>query len=68
VRGQLVTFRWTWIFASDAAVLTSDSTLRFRSREELEADLVACGFSVDEVRDAPDRPGAEFVFVAGRQG
>jgi len=68
VRGQLVTFRWTWIFASDAAVLTSDSTLRFRSREELEADLVTCGFSVDEVRDAPDRPGVEFVFVARRQG
>jgi len=66
VRGQLVSFRWTWIFASDGAVLTSESTLRFRSRDEIEADLVACGYSVDEIRDAPDRPGMEFVFVARR--
>ena len=68
VRGQLVTFRWTWVLAADGEVLTSDSTLRFRSKEELEADLAACGFIVDEVRDAPDRPGAEFVFVARRRG
>jgi SAM-dependent methyltransferase len=66
VCGQLVSFRWTWVFDSDGAVMTSDSTLRFRSRDEIEADLVACGYSVDEVRDAPDRPGVEFVFVARR--
>jgi hypothetical protein len=62
----LVTFRGTYIFASDGAVLTSDSTLRFRSREEVEHSLQAAGFVVDEVRDAPDRPGREFVFIASR--
>ncbi|MEU9450372.1 class I SAM-dependent methyltransferase [Streptomyces sp. NPDC048277] len=62
----LVTFRWTYVFASDGQVLTSDSTLRFRARDEVEADLVAEGFVLDEVRDAPDRPGREFVFLARR--
>ncbi|GGP59927.1 class I SAM-dependent methyltransferase [Streptomyces calvus] len=66
VDGPLVTFRTTYVFAADGAVLTSDSTLRFRGREEAEADLAAHGFTVDEVRDAPDRPGREFVFVARR--
>lgn len=40
------------------------STLRFRSRGALIDSLVGCGFQVDEIRDAPDRPGSEFVFVA----
>ncbi|MFJ6622072.1 class I SAM-dependent methyltransferase [Kitasatospora sp. NPDC091335] len=66
VRGPLVTFRWTYVFAADGQVLVSDSTLRFREREEAERDLAACGFVVEEVRDAPDRPGREFVFVARR--
>jgi ubiquinone/menaquinone biosynthesis C-methylase UbiE len=60
----LVGFRTTYAFAADGAVLTSHSTLRFRERDEVEADLVAQGFMVEEVRDAPDRPGREFVFVA----
>lgn len=68
VEGQLVSFRWTCVFAADGAVLTSDSTLRFRERPEVEADLVAAGFEVEDVRDAPDRPGREFVFVARRHG
>jgi SAM-dependent methyltransferase len=62
----LVTFRWTYVFDRDSAVLTSDSTLRFRDRSELTAALDDAGFVVAEVRDAPDRPGAEFVFVARR--
>ncbi|OSC56777.1 SAM-dependent methyltransferase, partial [Streptomyces sp. 4F] len=66
VRWPLVSFRWTYVFASDGAVLTSDSTLRFRERHEVEADLDAQGFVLEEVRDAPDRPGREFVFVARR--
>lgn len=66
VRGDRVTFRWTFRFLADGAVLTSDSTLRFRSRQQLTDSLAAAGFSVDEVRDAPDRPGLELVFVAGR--
>jgi SAM-dependent methyltransferase len=64
--GDLVTFRTTFVFASDGAVLTSDSTLRFRDRDELASSLTAAGLEVDEVRDAPDRPGREFVFVARR--
>ncbi|MFD2767965.1 class I SAM-dependent methyltransferase [Micromonospora eburnea] len=62
----LVTFRWTYVFAADGQVLTSDSTLRFRERQEVEAELVAQGYVVEDVRDAPDRPGREFVFVARR--
>ena len=61
----LVTFRWTLIFP-DGQVLTSDSTLRFRERDEVESALIAYGFVVEEVRDAPDRPGREFVFFAAR--
>ncbi len=68
VNGPLVTFRSTTVFAADGERLTFDSTLRFREREEVEADLVACGYVVDEVRGAPDRPGREFVFVARRPG
>ncbi|MGM7421287.1 class I SAM-dependent DNA methyltransferase [Cellulosimicrobium sp. ES-005] len=50
----------------DGTELHSDSTLRFRERDEVEASLVACGFEVVDVRDAPDRPGREWVFVARR--
>jgi SAM-dependent methyltransferase len=66
VIGPLVTFRWTGVFASDGQVMTSDSTLRFRERDEVEATLVAHGYVVEEVRGAPDRPGREFVFFARR--
>jgi SAM-dependent methyltransferase len=62
----LVSFRSTWVFESDGQVLTSDSTLRFRQREEVEAALLAHGYAVEDVRDAPDRPGREFVFFARR--
>ncbi|WP_026128400.1 class I SAM-dependent methyltransferase [Nocardiopsis halophila] len=62
----LVEFRTTYVFASDGQVLTSDSTLRFRERQEVEDDLLAQGFTVEEVRGAPDRPGRELVFVARR--
>ncbi|MEU0894554.1 class I SAM-dependent methyltransferase [Streptomyces massasporeus] len=66
VNGPLVTFRWTYVFAADGQTLTSDSTLRFRERQEVEAALAAQGYVVEDVRDAPDRPGREFVFVARR--
>ncbi|MEV0116931.1 class I SAM-dependent methyltransferase [Streptomyces sp. NPDC050844] len=66
VGGPLVTFRGTCVLVADGEVLTSHSTLRFREREEVEADLAAHGFVVEEVRDAPDRPGRELVFVARR--
>ncbi|MFE0420887.1 hypothetical protein ACFW15_00080, partial [Streptomyces sp. NPDC058953] len=66
VTEPLVTFRQTLIFRASGDVLTSDSTLRFRSRDELAADLAAAGFPGHEIRDAPDRPGREFVVVAER--
>ncbi|TDD23652.1 class I SAM-dependent methyltransferase [Nonomuraea diastatica] len=68
VSGPLVTFRGTWVFAADGAVLTSDSTLRFRERDEVEADLAEHGYTLKEVRGAPDRPGRQFVFLAQRPG
>ena len=52
--------------AKDGAVITSDSTLRFRGRDELESSLAAQGYRVLDVRDAPDRPGREFVFITER--
>jgi SAM-dependent methyltransferase len=66
LNGPLVTFRSAYVFASDGRLLTSDSTLRFRERREIEDELEATGFVVEDVRDAPDRPGKEFVFVARR--
>lgn len=64
VRPPFVSFRWTFAFGSDGAVLTSDSTLRFRSCDEVLDSLSAAGFVSYGVRDAPDRPGRELVFVA----
>jgi len=66
VAPPLVTFRWTNRFESDGGVIESDSTLRWRDRDEVEVALAQAGFEVDDVRDAPDRPGREFVFVATR--
>ena len=68
VRGDIVSFRSTYIFESDGATYTSDSTLRFRSRAQIESSLREAGFAVIDVRDAPDRPGREFVFIARRPG
>jgi SAM-dependent methyltransferase len=58
-----VSFRHTFVFRGDGAELSSDSTLRFRSREEIADALDSSGFVRCEVRDAPDRPGRELVFV-----
>ncbi len=66
VDGDLVSFESPNIFEADGAVVTSRSTLRFRSRPALEKSLRSSGFVVEEVRDAPDRPGRELVFVARR--
>jgi len=44
--------------------LKSMSTLRFREYDELVHDLAQHGFDVVDVRDAPDRPGKEWVFLA----
>ena len=64
VEMPLVSFRHTFEFEHDQATLTSDSTLRFRTESEILGDLSRAGLSVLEVRDAPDRPGLEHVFIA----
>jgi SAM-dependent methyltransferase len=66
VQRDLVTFRKTFIFERDSTVLTSDSTLRFRGRDEIVETVREAKMSVEEVRDAPDRPDGEFVFIARR--
>ena len=66
VTGGVVTFSGTYVFESDGLRLTPSSQLRFRTREEVAASLAAAGFELAEVRDAPDRPGLELVFLARR--
>jgi hypothetical protein len=44
-------------------IMRSSSTLRFRERNEPERDLSRYGFTVIDVRDGPDRPGKEMVFL-----
>jgi SAM-dependent methyltransferase len=61
-----VSFRHTYRFEADGAELTSDSTLRFRQRDEIAESVERAGLRVREVRDAPDRPGLELVFLAQR--
>lgn len=68
VDADLVSFRGTWAFDRDCAELTSESTLRFRTREQIELSLDAAGFVLHELRGAPDRPGLEWVFLARRPG
>jgi hypothetical protein len=62
----LVSFRQTFVFEPDGTVVTSDSTLCFRARDEVEHDLRRIGLRVQDVRDAPDRPGLEYVFITTR--
>lgn len=59
----LVSFRWSYRFERSGEVLTSDSTLRFRSRGEVARCVEASGLVVEEIRDAPDRPDLEWVHL-----
>jgi SAM-dependent methyltransferase len=59
-----VSFRHTFRFIDGGEIVISASTLRFRSPEEITAALAASGFRIDAIRDAPDRPGREMVFIA----
>jgi SAM-dependent methyltransferase len=60
----LVTFVTETIVGGE--VIASASTLRFRDRPEIERDLQAHGFVVNDVRDAADRPRRQMVFLARR--
>ncbi|MDN4524618.1 class I SAM-dependent methyltransferase [Fictibacillus fluitans] len=64
VWNSFVSFRSTYVFENDNQSISSDSTLRFRSFHEINKTLNSAGFSVEDVREAPDRPGREYVFIA----
>lgn len=66
VQLPFVTFRHTFVFHQDDIVLTSTSTLRFRSKTEILDSLLATNLVVEDIREAPDRPGLEFIFIARR--
>lgn len=66
VAAPFVSFRHTFRFHADGAELVSESTLRFRHRDEIAESLVSAGLELCEVRDAPDRPRQELVFFAQR--
>lgn len=61
----LVSFRHVYAFP-DGTRVASDSTLRFRSEDENREWLAHAGFDLVDVRDAPDRPGRENVYIARR--
>jgi ubiquinone/menaquinone biosynthesis C-methylase UbiE len=60
----IVSFRSIFVFHKDGSVMTSESTLRFRTQSEITETLSHAQLTVEAVRDAPDRPGLEFVFIA----
>ena len=51
-----VTFRTTIVFLADDTVLTSTSTLRFRTSDEVGRSLERAGVRVRDLRDAPIVP------------
>jgi ubiquinone/menaquinone biosynthesis C-methylase UbiE len=55
VRPPLVSFRHTFRFQRSGAVVTSDSTLRFRTIDEVTESLHDADLHLRELRDAPDR-------------
>ncbi|MGO8951098.1 MAG: class I SAM-dependent methyltransferase [Ktedonobacterales bacterium] len=64
VQLPLVSFRHTFVFQRDGKAMTSDSILRFRGRSEISDALLHAHLPVESIREAPDRPGLEFVFIA----
>jgi SAM-dependent methyltransferase len=64
VDGDLVSTRRTYVFAADGATLTSEGTRRYPSRVVIERSLSSAGYEVTDIRDAPERPGLELVFIA----
>ena len=68
VDGPFVTFRSMTVFQRQDLEIESTSTLRFRTRLEVAESLARAGLDLIEVRNAPDRPGEEFVFVTRPAG
>ncbi|MFV0309702.1 MAG: class I SAM-dependent methyltransferase [Desertimonas sp.] len=65
--GVLVTFNSPTTFHDLGVVIDSRSTLRFRTHDELLDGLAEAGFDHVDTRDAPDRPGCEWVVIARRR-
>ena len=63
VNTPFVTFDNHFRFA-DGTQACSTSTLRFRNRDEIEQSIEDAWLDLVDVREAPDRPGRELVFVA----
>lgn len=66
VDGELVTFESPTVFHADGARFESTSTLRFRSREAIEASLGRAGLRVSDVRDLAYAPGRSWLYLATR--
>ena len=60
-----VSFRHAYTLP-DGTEITSDSTLRFRDPDEIAVSFDAARYTLIDRRDAPDRPGAEHVYIAQR--
>jgi len=67
VREPFVSFLSTFAFGS-GRVITSESTLRFRTEDEVRNLLQAADLFVEEVRGASDRPGRELIFISKKEG
>jgi ubiquinone/menaquinone biosynthesis C-methylase UbiE len=63
----LVSFRFAYHFRADETTIVSESTIRFRSQREIEMSLQQEGFTIRDVREAPDRLGRELVFITYRK-
>lgn len=66
VNPPFVSFRNSYRFLADETEIISNSTLRFRNRTELESALVTHGYQLLDLREAPDRPARELVFITQR--
>lgn len=64
VDGELTTHAVPVVFHEDGARYDSVSTLRFRSREAIEAALQDAGFAVHDVRDIDYAPGRAWLYIA----
>ena len=52
---------------SGITIVSGPEKLRFREQDEIRAALDSAGFDIVDIRDAPDRPDREWVFVATKR-
>ena len=52
---------------SGITIVSGPEKLRFREQDEIRVALDTAGFDIIDIRDAPDRPGREWVFVATKR-